>query len=240
MSTNLPATVGMNQDGTKELKNIFDNKKVFNFPKPSSLVKYLIEASICKKETAIILDSFAGSGTTAHAVLSINKENNKNHRFITVELGDYAEQITAERIKRVIKGYSYTTKKKNTETNITIIVEGTGGDFSFYELGEPLLIEDKLNSNVDIKSIKEYVYYTETNSHYEENKDDPNLLGIKNDVAYYFFFDKKKAVTLNHILLNQIKVKTQSYVIYADLCTLSHSELAEYHFTFKKNSKRHI
>lgn len=72
-------------------------------------------------ENDIILDSFAGSGTTAHAVLNMNKADGRHRKFILVEMMDYADSITAERVKRVIRGYG---EGKNA-------VEGTGGNFSF-------------------------------------------------------------------------------------------------------------
>ena len=90
---------------------------------------------------SIILDSFAGSGTTAHAVLNMNKSDGGRRKFILVEMMDYADSITAERVKRVIRGYG---EGKNA-------VEGTGGNFSFYDLGEPLLHGDVLNENVGVK-----------------------------------------------------------------------------------------
>lgn len=83
------------------------------------------------------MDSFGGSGTTAHAVLDLNRDGG-NRKFILVEMGDYADSITAERVKRVIHGYG---EGKNA-------VEGTGGNFSFYDLGEPLLMGDCLNEAV--------------------------------------------------------------------------------------------
>jgi adenine-specific DNA-methyltransferase len=75
-----------------------------------------------------VLDSFAGSGTTAHAVLKINKLDKGKRKFIVIEMEDYAETITAERVKRVIHGYGEGTKKS----------EGTSGSFDFYTLGQPL------------------------------------------------------------------------------------------------------
>ena len=101
--------VGMTKDGGEECIGIF-GKKQFNFPKPSSLVQYLIGISTYNDPDAIILDSFAGSGTTAHAVMKLNQEDGGNRRFILVEAEEYAEYTTAERIKRVIRGYD--TKKK--------------------------------------------------------------------------------------------------------------------------------
>lgn len=74
------------------------------------------------------MDSFAGSGTTAHAVMKKNKEDGGNRRFILIELGDYAESITAERVKRVMEGYGD--------------IEGLGGAFDYYELGPTLFDKD--------------------------------------------------------------------------------------------------
>ena len=75
----------------------------FDFPKPVDLVKYLIGFYVEENDT--ILDSFAGSGTTAHAVLNMNKTDGGQRRFILIEMMDYADSITAERVKRVICGY---------------------------------------------------------------------------------------------------------------------------------------
>lgn len=108
----------------------------FDFPKPVQLIQYLL--GFYSREDSIILDSFAGSGTTAHAVLNMNKADGGHRKFILVEMMDYADSITAERVKRVIQGYG---AGKNA-------VEGTGGNFSFYDLGEPLLVGDCLNEAV--------------------------------------------------------------------------------------------
>ncbi len=94
---------GHTDSAKKELKNIF-NDKVFDTPKPTSLIERIIRIST--GDDSIVLDSFAGSGTTAHAVLNINKQDEGNRKFILVELGDYANSTTAERVKRVITGYS--------------------------------------------------------------------------------------------------------------------------------------
>ncbi|MFX5233381.1 DNA methyltransferase, partial [Acinetobacter baumannii] len=82
----------------KELKNIFQDD-LFATPKPPRLIEKIIQISLCSNE--IILDSFAGSGTTAHAVLNLNKQDGGNRKFILIEMEDYANSITAERVKRV-------------------------------------------------------------------------------------------------------------------------------------------
>lgn len=84
----------------------------------------------------LVLDSFAGSGTTAHAVLALNKEDGGNRKFILVECEDYADTITAERVRRVINGVENAKDKT--------LQEGLGGSFTYYTLGEPIDIKSML------------------------------------------------------------------------------------------------
>ncbi len=99
---------GMNSDATQELKEIFGVAKVFTHPKPTQLIMNIIRIS-CDK-SATILDFFAGSGTTGHAVLKLNAEDGGNRRFIlcTNNENNICEEVTYERIKRVIEGYGNT------------------------------------------------------------------------------------------------------------------------------------
>ncbi len=132
----------------KVIDSVLDKKGLFEYPKPPKLIERILQ--IATNKDSIILDSFAGSGTTAHAVLDLNKKDGGNRKFILVEMMDYADTITAERVKRVIDGYGEGNKA----------VEGLGGDFSYYELGMPLFDEDKnLNEDVPEKEIRKYVYY---------------------------------------------------------------------------------
>lgn len=103
--SNEECSVGTNEDGAKDLQKIF-NKKVFNFPKPVSLIKYLINMKCFYKKNAIVLDFFAGSGTTGQAVLELNKEDGGNRHFIlcTNNENNICEDITYERLKTVITG----------------------------------------------------------------------------------------------------------------------------------------
>jgi len=194
----------------------------FDFPKPTDLLQYIL-GFYCE-DNAIILDSFAGSGTTGHAVLNMNRDG-KKRKFILIEMMDYAENLTAERVKQVIKGYG---KGKNK-------ADGTGGNFSYYELGDTLMNGDELNEAVGVDKIREYVYFTETKSHLAPFKDEePYYLGTHITAAYYFYYDRENITTLSRAFLHTIKTKAYSYVIYADLCTLSDAELEKYHITFKK------
>ncbi len=196
----------------------------FDFPKPVDLVKYLIGFYVEENDT--ILDSFAGSGTTAHAVLNMNKADGGSRKFILVEMMDYAESITAERVKRVIDGYG---EGKNA-------VDGTGGDFTFYDLGPALLLPDgNLNEEVGAEKIREYVWYMETKSPLEQaDGDNPYYLGRSRETDYYFYYERDRLTTLNHSFLATIKERAESYLIYADLCTIPDEELKQYNITFKK------
>lgn len=214
---------GHTDEAKKEMLAIFDGKATFDTPKPRRLIEFVLK--IAGDKDALILDSFAGSGTTAHAVLNMNRADGGNRRFILVEMGDYADTITAERVKRVINGYGEGKKA----------VDGTGGSFSYYELGEPLLCGDVLNEKVSTDKIREYIYFTDTKSSLPEpNPDEPYFLGVHVGSAYYFYYEKQAVTTLNRAFLNTVRTRADAYVIYADLCTLSDAELEKYHITFKK------
>ncbi|MCK0104384.1 site-specific DNA-methyltransferase [Pseudohalocynthiibacter sp. F2068] len=106
--------VGHTQEAKKELLRILDfdeSGDVFVTPKPSRLVKRVLD--LATDENSIVLDSFSGSGTTAQAVLAANAEDEGNRRFVLVEMEDYADKVTAERVRRVINGYDYTGTQKS-------------------------------------------------------------------------------------------------------------------------------
>lgn len=217
-------TVGHTQEGNNVLATIL-GKAVFDYPKPVRLIEHLLH--IATDKDSIILDSFAGSGTTAHAVLNANREDGGNRRFILIEMEEYADTITAERVKRVIEGYGENNKE----------IEGTGGGFKFYELGEQLLLDNEyLNPGVDKEVIREYIWYMETRTAYEKNKagDNAYYLGLHNDTAYYFNYEKDARTVLDNDFLRTIKTKADAYVIYADICNLSDTKMNKHNITFKK------
>ncbi len=121
-----PDIVRFNATGTTLLQKIFGVGGVFPQPKPVELIQYLVE--LLRDPEAIVLDSFAGSGTTGHAVLALNKADGGNRRFIMVECEDYADEVTAERIRRVIAGVDGVRDES--------LREGLGGTFTFCTLGE--------------------------------------------------------------------------------------------------------
>ena len=214
---------GTTRQATAELKSIFEGQTPFDTPKPSTLLGRILAIS-CDRES-IILDSFAGSGTTAHAVLNMNKADGGKRKFILVEMMDYADSITAERVKRVIRGYGEGKKA----------VEGTGGSFSFYELGEPLLIGDCLNETVGTEKIREYIWFTETKRPYAPPRGgNPYYLGQNNDMGYYFYYEPERLTVLDYAFLSTITEKTEGAVIYADRCSIRGDKLTEMGIVFKK------
>ena len=233
--------VGTSTEATAEIKALFEGRVPFDTAKPSRLIERILR--IATDKDSIVLDSFAGSGTTAHAVLKMNKEDGGNRKFILIEMMDYADTVTAERVKRVISGYGEGDKA----------VEGTGGGFGYYELGEPLMIGENLNEELPLEKIREYVWYMETRGARRpekpdnpdnpekpmkpdnpENPGEPYLLGVADGTAYYFCYERGKVVKLNRALLRKLKTKAERYVIYADICLLDDSELEKYNITFKK------
>lgn len=207
--------------GTDQINLLFNSKTAFTYAKPIDLICEVLGR--ISGQNDLILDSFAGSGTTAHAVLNMNKADGGHRKFILIEMMDYANSITAERVKRVIDGYG---EGKSA-------VNGTGGSFSYYELGEPLLFPDgNLNEAVGVEKIREYIWYTETKVPYAPQND--YYLGKHGDTGYYFYYEPDRVTILGHEFLSQISEKAGGYVIYADRCALSGTELSEYGVLFKK------
>ena len=185
-----------NKKASRDVRAIFGRNDVFDYPKPIEMIERIISIANVK-ENDMVLDSFSGTGTTAHAVLNMNN----------------------------INGYGEGKKA----------VEGTDGNFSYYELGEPIFNGEMLNEAIGEDEIRKYVYFTETKQRLEPRKaDEPYYLGKYVDNAYYFYYEKEQITTLNNDFLNTIQTGAGAYVIYADLCTLSDSELEKYNITFKK------
>jgi len=157
----LPSLIEMDTRlGANELRSIFPEKKrPFDFPKPSELLHEIL--SFVADKNAIILDAFAGSAPTAQAVLALNKEDGGSRRFILIENEGFADSLTAERIRRVIKG----VPKAKDEA----LRKGLGGSFSFIEVGNAMHLESilkgkKLPSYQDLAG---YVFYTATGEEFD-------------------------------------------------------------------------
>ena len=169
-------------DGAKkELKNLFSESKTpFNTPKPTSLIERVLQLSTDKN--SIIFDSFAGSGTTGHAVLKLNQQDGGNRKFVLVEMDEnIAKSVTAERNKRVIEGY----ENAKGET-----IAGLGGGFQFCRLSdEPLFAADgEVRADVTFAQLASYVWFNETKMGYEGKGDSP-LLGVFEGRAIYLLYN---------------------------------------------------
>jgi adenine-specific DNA-methyltransferase len=216
-------SIGYNSEATKELKEIF-NEKIFDTPKPIGLIQWII--NLMDDSEGIVLDSFVGSGATGHAVLKLNFSDGGNRKFILVEMEDYAETITAERVKRVINGYGE--------------MEGAGGSFDYYTLGQNLFDEnEELNEGVPLEKIRNYIWFTETKTVYQSQpvkaiNGASAFMGIYNDTAYYFYWHPGKATCLNLQWLKYLKKEAGQHVVYADNCILNKQQLAKYNIIFKK------
>lgn len=283
---------GHTDEAKKEVRAIFDGRVAFDTPKPTRLIERILK--IATKPGDIVLDSFAGSGTTGHAVLNVNKADKGERSFILVELGDYADSVTAERVRRAITGYKGESEESITlyEHKLTLAamkkadgllaeankiyqeaqgkytkvsrpkivtkvtgksgssylqvvatqshdhdVSGTGGDFSFYELGAPLLVDGDLNPDVPLERIREYVWFTETGQPFSNpSSAHPYFLGRHEDASLFFVYEPDRATVLDRDYLASIppECAASSYVIYADTCLLSDEELRSLNITFKK------
>ena len=149
--------IGTTESAKSDLSSILGSGHGFETVKPSALVQKLLFHATNRNSNHIILDPFAGSGTTAHATLALNKEDGGNRKFILVECEDYADKVTAERVRHVIKGVSK-AKDKNLKA-------GLGGEFTYCELGEATDIEKLLSGEVlpRFKALGTLLFHTATN-----------------------------------------------------------------------------
>ncbi len=152
--------VGHTQDAKKELLEVFGEDFQAFTTKPVQLLKRMIR--LCTEDDSVVMDAFAGSGTTGQAVLDMNAEDNGSRRFLLIEAEDYCDKLTAERIRRVIKG----VPNAKDET----LKKGLGGSFSFVEVGQPMHLESLLKGNKlpPYADLAGYVFYTATGEDFDE------------------------------------------------------------------------
>jgi len=208
---------GHNQTAKAMLKEIFFDKEfVFETPKPIELIKRIITITCSKND--VILDSFAGSGTTGHAVMQLNKEDGGNRKFILIEMEDkVAKDVTAERIKRVIKKYDY--------------IAG----FEYCELDKPLFDEQGfINEDCSFEQLATYVYFTETNTNIDKRKINKSYIGSFNDTEYYLIFDERNKNVLTKDFLKKLSTTKIKKVVYADKCLVDELILEKYNIIFKQ------
>ena len=169
------------QGATQRLNRLLD--KSFPFPKDEYILKEIFEAVTGPND--IILDSFAGSGTTAHAVLALNKEDRGNRKFILVECEeDYADTITAERVRRVITGVE-NVKDKDLQN-------GLGGTFTYCSLGDPIDEEGMLTGEKlpTYETLASYIVATATGKALPEIVRQPDyFFGEIEGIRFYLIYE---------------------------------------------------
>lgn len=199
----------------KAMQELFDSN-IFSYSKPVSLIKYLI--SLVSGGEDIILDSFAGSGTTGHAVLDLNKEDGGERKFILVELEEkISKDITAERVKRAIKKYDYKD------------------GFEYCELDKPLFDEQgQIEETCEFNQFATYIYFTETQTNIDKNKIEKNFIGEHNDTEFYLIYKEKDKNILTKSFLSKLRKNGNKKVVYADKNYLDEDVLLKYNITFKQ------
>ena len=211
----------------------------FKYPKPKELIAYLI--AIGADNGDIILDSFAGSGTTAHAVLKQNAEDGGNRRFILVEMDDgIARNVTAERVKRVAQGY---TNAKGDA------VPGLGGGFQFCKLGKPLFdARGHISNEVRFAELARFVWFIETGMGLPASRASRTaadtaspLLGVHEGRAVYLLYNgilKDRSIDGGNVLttplLDLLPAHHGPRVVYGARCAIGADRLRALGITFKQ------
>lgn len=214
-------------DGTNELTSILGEKDKFENPKPVDLVKLFISRST--STSSLILDSFAGSGTTAQAVLELNKEDSGNRKFILTEmLPEVAEQITRERAKRVIERDG--------------LQEQTG--FKFAKLGEAMHTADgDINPNIKYADLARHVFFMATGTPlaFDTTEFKTPLIGVSNGVAIYLLYNGilgddsiNGGNRLTQKVLKTLPKHDGVKIIYGTACGLSETMLRKHNIVFRQ------
>ena len=214
----LRSIISIKSSGGSELDKILPGHG-FPHPKPYQLIKIFLET--IKEDDFIILDSFAGSGTTAQAVLELNKEDGGNRKFILVELeSEICKNTTSQRVKKVIKGYED--------------VSGTGGGFQYAVLDKKLFNADgRINDECTFEELASYLYFTETKTILDTKKINKTLLDTHNETQIHLMFDGVGKNNLDRKFLSTLD-KNKDKIIYADKCTLDNSTLEKHKTLFKQ------
>ena len=220
------------RNGGEEIKRVF-GKQLFDKPKPYQLIQQITQYILQSGD--LILDSFAGSGTTAHAVLKQNADDGGNRRFILVEMDEnIAQTVTAERVKRVSQGYS----KANGET-----VAGLGGSFKFCKLSaEPLFTaQGQIRTDVTFAELAEFVWFTETGTGYPKGLKPSPLLGVYKGKAVYLLFNgilKDRGDLGGNVLNNRtlavLPVHDGQRVVYGARTRFDKAKLSRMNLEFKQ------
>lgn len=230
--------VGHNQEAKREIKKILQiDNQTFPTPKPIRLIKRILHLATDKN--SIILDSFAGSGTTCHSLLELNKEDGGNRKAILVELEeDIAKNVTAVRLSKVINGFEVQKHNGTTER-----VAGLGGGFRYCKLSEPLFDRyGKVGDGVTFKQLAYHIFFSETGVPLKENsKLDTPLIGKYRGTTYYLLFNGilgDKSVNGGNVLTSKVLESLPKYkgdkIFFGMAIRLSNARLKKENIVFKQ------
>lgn len=229
------AEAGTTREASQEIKDIFDGSMPFDTPKPTRLIERVFQ--IATNPGDLVMDSFAGSGTTGHAVLKLNaaQPDQPPRRFILAEIDPkIAQPITAERVKRVALGY---TNAKGEQ------VAGLGGGFRYVQLGEPLFeASGKIRPTVRFRALARHVFFTETGTPLPHDAPcDQPLLGVAHGTGVYLLYNgilKDKSPDGGNVLtqpiLDGLPPHDGPKVIYGVACRIGPQRLKALGITFKQ------
>lgn len=236
--------VGHTQEAKQEYLQILAGKEVFTTPKPVALIKRIVQIATSPED--IILDSFAGSGTTGHAVLELNKEDHGKRKFLLVQIPfdskenqrdgvNICRQITAERVRRVIDGYTYTKRQAKGKTRKETIT-GLGGSFSYARVGQPLFGEyrDMSKQPPAFNELAKYVFYTETSREFDPStvNQKTGKIGERKSASYYLLYTpgngSGRPLDLAWLESLDKTEKNRQLVVYCEKLWLHREDLAKY------------
>ncbi|MBM4047275.1 MAG: site-specific DNA-methyltransferase, partial [Planctomycetes bacterium] len=229
-----PEDVGFNSDGTTLLRRMIGGGK-FSQPKPVELIKYLL--TMIRDPNAIVLDSFAGSGTTGHAVMQRNQEDGGNRRFILIEMEpNIAVDVTAQRIKVAVDGYNYVDERGRVNH-----VAGLGGGFRYCTLGLTLFdAEGRICPEISFDALARFVFFRETGAPLPETVRWSPLLGVHHGIAVYLLYngilrDKSPdgGNALTRRTLAELPPHDGPKVIYGTSCRIGTERLRRESVTFR-------
>ena len=228
--------VGHTDEARKEVQSIFGTQTAFDTPKPTRLIERVLQ--IATNPGDLVLDSFAGSGTTGHAVLKLNATlpDKAPRRCLLVEMEPkIAREVTAERVRRVAQGYAPPKGEA---------VAALGGGFRYCTLGEPLFdAQGKVREGVKFAELARHVFFTETGeplSGGEPRKKSP-LVGVARGVGVYLLFNgvvedlsPGGGNVLTPALFAKLPPHDGPKVIYAAACRMTPAQLKANGIVFKQ------
>ena len=226
---------GSTRNAKQELSQLLQrgpSEDIFITPKPTKLLKRILQ--VASDKDSIVLDSFAGSGTTAHAVLALNKEDGGNRRFVLIECEDYADSLTAERVRRVVRG----VPKARDEA----LRDGSGGSFSYFQLGAAMRQESLLDgSNLpDYEELAGYLFFTATGEEHDPatvRKDDW-FIGRSRSYDVFLLYEpdiqKLKDMALTLDIARKLPRSERLKLVFAPCKYLDREFLHKYGITFQQ------